>query len=231
MQRSDTPGTRVARTAQAIAELSLAAQEGDFLGAEEDLLQRFSVSRPTLRQASKIAENDRLVDVRRGTKGGVYAARPDAGDAIRQLARYLRLRGATMDHIRAVNRLISAEAAALAARCRDPGLRARLDGFAGTIDRIDTAGAMVRAEVELATLLAQMSGNPAIELVMAIDYTFGMAEEGLRLFGTDEQRETMRSQQRALCRAILDGDAEVARRMMRRRAEAMGRWIEEASTK
>ena len=51
----------VARTARELAELSLAHEDGDFIGAEDDLLSRLGVSRPTLRQAAKIAENDRLI--------------------------------------------------------------------------------------------------------------------------------------------------------------------------
>lgn len=218
--------TRVAQTAQALAGMSLGVESGAFLGAEEDLLERLAVSRPTLRQAAKIVENDRLLEIRRGTKGGLYAARPDASDAIRQLARYLRLRGATMADIRSVNRLISEEAAALAARCGDAGLRARLDGFAGRIGQADSPGALIRAENELARLVAEMSGNPAIELVMAIGYTFGMTEQGIELFETSAQRELVRELQMRLCRAILDGDADVARLMMRRRSETIGAWLD-----
>ena len=86
--------TLVAKTARRLAELSLASDAGAYLGAEADLLQQLEISRPTLRQAAKIVESDRLISVRRGVKGGFYAERPNAQDAIKALARYLRMNGA-----------------------------------------------------------------------------------------------------------------------------------------
>src|SRR6476469_11201558 len=91
--RSDT---LVARTAHALAKLSLESEEGAFLGPEDELLVRLGISRPTFRQAAKMVENDRLITVRRGVKGGFYVSRPDAADAIRTLTRYLRLNGANL---------------------------------------------------------------------------------------------------------------------------------------
>lgn len=79
---SDIGSSRVAHTARLLAALSLATGAGDFLGAEDELLARLGVSRPTLRQAAKIVENERLISVRRGTKGGLYAARPDVADVL-----------------------------------------------------------------------------------------------------------------------------------------------------
>src|SRR3546814_4388112 len=97
MMMDDRAETLASRTARALADLSLAAAPGDHLGAEDDLLQRFGVSRPTLRQAAKLVERDRLISIRRGIKGGYFAERHDARDAIQSLARFLRLRGATLD--------------------------------------------------------------------------------------------------------------------------------------
>lgn len=204
----------------------MAAEKGAFLGSEDELIERIGVSRPTLRQAARIAENDRLVEIRRGTKGGLYAARPEAADAIRQLARYLRLRGATIGDVRMVNRLVSEEAAELAARCADEDLRARLADLMATIEEADDPRAVIRLENKLAALIAEMSGNPAIELVMAIGYTFGMAEQGLQLFGEADQRRQLRALQTELCRAILNRDPEIARVMMRRRGSLIGEWID-----
>ena len=109
-----------------------------------------------------IVENDRLISVRRGIRGGVYAARPDAQDAIRTLARYLRLRGATLADILVVSRQVSEEAVALACGCMDTALRDRLEAFGATIEENDTPAAIIKAEGDLVSLVAQMSGNAAI---------------------------------------------------------------------
>jgi GntR family transcriptional repressor for pyruvate dehydrogenase complex len=218
--------TLVVRTARELAELSLAHEDGAFIGSEDELLLRLRISRPTLRQAAKIAENDRLISVRRGIRGGFYASRPDAEDAIRTLARYLRLKGATLLDIIAVSRLVAEEAAGLACQCEDADLREKLVQFALTIDEADTPGAIIVAEARVARLLARMSGNPAIELVMAIGYSFGMEEQGTTLYQTAEQRDVARKLQHGLCQAILDRDGDVARLMMRRRSAALADWLE-----
>lgn len=229
MQHTIHAESLVARTARALSQISLDSADGEFLGAEDDLLARLGVSRPTLRQAAKIAENDRLISVRRGIRGGFYASRPDADDAIRTLARFLRLRGATLSDIMAVSRRISEEAAALASRCTDAGLRTRLEEFATRIDQNDTPAALIAAESELARLVAAMSGNPVIELVMAIGYSFGMEEQGIALYRDPEHRATCRKQQRDLCRALLDRDADIAQLMMKRRSDTVSGWIRQAA--
>lgn len=221
-------GTLVSRTARELAKLSMAHDDGAFIGGEDELLGRLGVSRPTLRQAAKITENDRLISVRRGIKGGFYASRPDADDAVRMLARFLRLKGATLLDIMAVSRLVAEEAAGLACHCEDTAIRESMAQFLSKIDEADSAAALIGAETRLARLVSQMSGNPAIELVMAIGYSFGMEEQGMSLYRTPEHREVARRLQQGLCQAILDQDSEVARLMMRRRSVAMARWIETA---
>jgi GntR family transcriptional repressor for pyruvate dehydrogenase complex len=226
MDQALTGETLVARTARALARLSLDSEKGAYLGAEQDLLARLGISRPTLRQAAKIVESDRLISVRRGTHGGFYAERPDAADAIRTLTRFLRLRGTTLRDIMAMNRLVFEEAAALACACAKPELRSRLEAFVATIDANDTPGAVIRAETKLARLIAEMSGNPAIELVLAIGYGFGLEEQGVAIYHDPAERTEARKLQHDLCRSILDNDAEIARLMMRRRSAMMALWID-----
>jgi GntR family transcriptional regulator, transcriptional repressor for pyruvate dehydrogenase complex len=222
----DGQGSLVTQAAQALSDLSMKHAPGAYLGAEDDLLARLSVSRPTLRQAAKIVENDRLISVRRGIKGGFYAERPNAADAIKSLARYLRLNGATIADVFAVTRLISEEAGALAAANPDKDARQQIAQFRDAIDENATPGAIVRAEAALARLMADMSGNPALQLVMEIGYTFGMEERGVRFYADEADRERTRNLQHGLCDAILAGDAEIARLMMRRRSALVAEWID-----
>lgn len=217
--------SRVALTANALADRSLAAAPGDYLGAEDELLTHLGVSRPTLRQAARLVASDRLLEVRRGLRGGFYAARPEPADVIRAPARYLRLKGATINHVHSVTRLIGEEVAAAAARSEGVEMRRKLAEFKARIDRNDDVGAMIRAETELARLLAQMSANPAAELFMEISYTFGRDEQGLHFYQRADDRERTRSLQHGLCDAVLAGDADVARLMMRRRGDLISEWL------
>ncbi len=226
---SKSVATRVDHTARELANLSLGAESGGYLGSEDELLKRFGVSRPTLRQAAKMVANDRLISVRRGPRGGFYADRPDAADSVRAVARYLRLNGATLHDVFVVNSLIAEQAGVLAAICDDPDLCDELARFAEGIENNRSAGDIVRSENELARLLTRMTGNPAIELVMAIGYTFGMEEQRVRFYRTPEDREKARDLQRALCRAVLDHDPEIARVLMRRRSAMLEQWFANAT--
>ncbi|PKB14342.1 GntR family transcriptional regulator [Novosphingobium kunmingense] len=219
----------VARTARELAELSLSLCEGDFIGAEDDLLSRLGVSRPTLRQAAKIAENDRLISVRRGIKGGFYASRPDAQDAIRTLARFLRLKGGTLGDIMAVSRLVAEEAGGLACGCTDEDMRAELAKFVERIGAADSPSELISLEAEFSRIVSEMSGNPVIELVMAIGFSFGMSEQRVGLYQSAEQRSVARDLQNRICRAILDRDVEITRVLMRRRSAAIQQWIDDTS--
>lgn len=216
----------VTRTVSALAEISLAAEKGDYLGAEDDLLVRMGVSRPTLRQAAKILETERLVNVRRGTKGGFYAARPDAADVIRAPARYLWLNGATVADVHAATKSISEEVGALAALSNDEALRMRLEALRDAIEGNDTPATIIDAETALARLLGEMSGNPAARLFIEISYSFGREEQRLHFYRTAQDRVRARQLQRGLCDAVLARDSDIARLMMQRRSAMIAEWLE-----
>lgn len=217
----------VEKTAKGLAALSLASEPGVYIGSEADLLDRFKVSRPTLRQAAKMVANDRLISVRRGTRGGFYSDRPDARDSVRAVARYLRLNGGTLEHVMVVSRAISEQVGESSARCQDEGLRAELAAYAERIDDADSAEALILSEHRFVSLLARMTGNPAIELVLAIGFSFGMDEQQISFFQAPDDRRRMRELQHAMCRAVLSGDSEIARLLMRRRSQVFNEWMAE----
>lgn len=213
------------RTAQALVRMSLDSDPGAYLGAEDDLLVRLGVSRPTLRQAAKMVERDRMISVRRGTKGGYFAERPDARDAIQSLARFLRIKGATLADVIQVTRPVSEEAAVAAARLRTDSDVAQLQAFAAAIDDHNTPRELIAAELDLARLISGMSGNPVIELVMEIGYSFGLDERGSDLYADAGRRARTREMQHSLCNAIIEGDADIARLMMARRSRQFDEWL------
>ncbi|WP_260582901.1 FadR/GntR family transcriptional regulator [Sphingopyxis sp. PET50] len=223
--RGEGSETLASRTARQLSQLSLAVDPGTHLGAEDDLIARFGVSRPTLRQAAKLVERDRLISIRRGAQGGYYAERPDARDAIQSLARFLRIKGARLSDVVQVTRPIWEEAAVAAAERRSADDRERLRAFVAAIDARDTPRELIAAEVEMARLISAMSGNPVIELIMEIGYSFGLDEEGSDLYADPDRRERTRALQRSLCTAIIDGDPDIARLMMRRRSDQFDIWL------
>lgn len=59
-------------------------REGDNLPTEAQIIEEFQVSRPTVREAFRILESERLISVSRGSRGGATVHVPKAD----QLARY-----------------------------------------------------------------------------------------------------------------------------------------------
>jgi DNA-binding FadR family transcriptional regulator len=76
-------GFRVAKTAETLANTLRGSiirgdlKEGDALPSEMVLTESFRVSRPTLREAFRILESERLIEVRRGARGGPRVRFPD----------------------------------------------------------------------------------------------------------------------------------------------------------
>jgi DNA-binding FadR family transcriptional regulator len=69
---------------------------GDTLPTEVILGQQFGVSRPTLREAIRILENESLIVSRRGSRGGVVVAAPDISVAARDFGLMLQISGTTL---------------------------------------------------------------------------------------------------------------------------------------
>jgi DNA-binding FadR family transcriptional regulator len=73
---------RVPKTAEVVANalrrsiVSGEIPEDGALPGESALMERFGVSRPSLREALRILETERLITVRRGARGGARASRP-----------------------------------------------------------------------------------------------------------------------------------------------------------
>ncbi|GAB3239225.1 FadR/GntR family transcriptional regulator [Mycolicibacterium hippocampi] len=70
--------------------------DGDFLPNEAELMAHFGVSRPTLREAVRVLESERLVEVRRGSRTGARVRVPGPEIVARPAGLLLELSGATI---------------------------------------------------------------------------------------------------------------------------------------
>jgi GntR family transcriptional regulator, transcriptional repressor for pyruvate dehydrogenase complex len=70
--------------------------EGDSLGREPELVERFGVSRPSLREALRILEAEGLITVVRGVYGGVVVHEPDQRMTARTASLVLRARNVSL---------------------------------------------------------------------------------------------------------------------------------------
>jgi GntR family transcriptional regulator, transcriptional repressor for pyruvate dehydrogenase complex len=125
-------------------------QPGDRLGRQEDLAQRFGVSRPTLREALGLLSGEHLIRTAKGPGGGIFvAATPEQGIGLSvsaAVASMLNADSIELDELMETRILLEAPLAGLAARRATPGdveeLESLLRELDGDLDRLvaDLAG-------------------------------------------------------------------------------------------
>jgi GntR family transcriptional regulator, transcriptional repressor for pyruvate dehydrogenase complex len=84
--------------------------EGDSLGREPELVERFGVSRPSLREALRILEAEGLISVMRGVLGGVVIHEPDESTTARSAALLLQARNVSLADVHEARTLLEPSA-------------------------------------------------------------------------------------------------------------------------
>lgn len=219
------------RIVKDLREEILVRGEGAFLGSEEDLLHRFGVSRPTFRQTARVLENEQLLIVKRGVRGGYYARRPSMVSVGSATAAYLRSRNTSLADLLEASRSAVRAIARLAARSSDllarEALRLQTERMRRlTLDVTDVADFNME-DRELAARLGALSGNPPLELFVATLYHVGLEASWLRVFEDKPERLTEYRQRRLqLAEAVLAGDPEMAELLQDRTSRQMIDWLE-----
>jgi GntR family transcriptional regulator, transcriptional repressor for pyruvate dehydrogenase complex len=92
--------------------------EGDSLGHEPDLVERFGVSRPSLREALRILEAEGLITVVRGMLGGIIVHEPDERMTARTAALVLQARNVSLADVYEARTLLEPTAVRVIASLR-----------------------------------------------------------------------------------------------------------------
>ncbi|WP_225822056.1 FadR/GntR family transcriptional regulator [Streptomyces naphthomycinicus] len=185
---------------------------GERLPAERELAERLGISRVTLREVLKVLQDQGLVEARRGRYGGTFVLpRPDAGgeDELRR-----RISEVDIEDVLRFREVLEVGAAGLcAAHGLDPEQAERLRE---ALDR--TQGAPLadyrRADTLLHLTLAELCGSPSLTAqYAAVRATVNDLLDCIPLLVRN--LEHSQRQHTALVEAVLDGDADGAREMMR----------------
>src|ERR1700733_3629672 len=140
-------------------------KDGDFLPYEADLMTHFQVSRPTLREAVRVLESDRLVEVRRGSRTGAKVRVPGPEIVARPGALLLAISGTTLADVMTARVGIEPYAVRLLAEDGSKKAHAELRGLVEQIPLAREAGTLARASAELHRRMVELSGNATLAMI------------------------------------------------------------------
>ena len=125
-------------------------------------MQRFGVSRPTLREAMRVLEGEALITVHRGARGGARVHTPD-GETVAQFAGLvLQFRGATVADVYEARRALDLAALRIIVGRGTPRNFVALDENVAAMGRATEPGDIVELHDEFHTLLVELAGNQTL---------------------------------------------------------------------
>lgn len=206
-ESSATHGSPVVHQAiTALRKRILAAHDNDeFLGNEKALIAELGISRPTFRQAARLLEHELLLRIKRGNGGGFYAQPHSSRMLSRMAAIQLNACGTSVQQISDAMEPVFEQAAVLLSTTADRSARERLAACR------DEAAALA-----FETTVGDLCGNPVIALMLHVMRDLIDAADGATPALPCEPGRTRAEFQRELVAAILAGDAEMARLLIRR---------------
>lgn len=213
-----TPSMPVMKASDVLAEelrrliLGGPMEEGATLPSEAELVQQYSFSRGTVREALRLLETDNLITIRRGPKGGIRVRLPDVHQVSRSVALLFSRDQTKIDDLFQFRLLLEPAAAAAAALTATPEQRRRLIESAPYQDGFPAAA-------DFHGLVGEGSNNGVFDILLTT------LHDSLEWHASDEklEEEDVEATRRAhiqIADAIDKGDAAAAGRRMKRHLEA-----------
>lgn len=140
-------------------------KDGDFLPREADLIAHFQVSRPILREAVRVLESEKLVEVRRGSRTGARVCVPGAEIVARPAGLVLALSGATLADVMTARIAIEPAAAKMLAEDGTDDAHEELACLVADIPNAWAAGDLAVATANLHRTLVELSGNATLGMI------------------------------------------------------------------
>jgi DNA-binding FadR family transcriptional regulator len=155
-----------------------ALAEGDTLGREDELMEQYGVSRPTLREAIRILETQSLISVRQGSRAGPLVHAPDIRVAALHAAIRLQVDETPLHDVFAARIELGVAAARRLARQHDPAAVARLAALHHheLAEPPDQAGHPL-AITAFHAAVVELGGNRTLALLRAVLEEIALAHE------------------------------------------------------
>jgi DNA-binding FadR family transcriptional regulator len=236
MAASKREGGRLREKPQQIADelraliVSGKLSEGDSLGREPELVERFGVSRPSLREALRILEAEGLITVVRGVYGGVVVHEPDHRMTARTASLVLRARNVSLADVFEARAELEPRAAEVIASKRNR--RAAVAELSGLIDKeeesIEDPESFGVANAEFHERLVSLAGNQTLAIVaemlneIVVRAVAAVSKGDDPMGSLSTRRRGLRSQRRLL-ELLEAGDAAGAEEHWRAHMAVVGR--------
>lgn len=202
------------------------------LGSEDEVMQALEVSRPTLRQALRLLEQEQLIVVRRGVGGGLFAQTPTEEGVTHTASVYLRAAGTWYGDLINTLSVVSVHAARMAARNPDTEARQRLTNYypeqLGDREPTQMPGEeFVRLAGRFFIELTELANSPTTKLFTSVLIELARPAAGRSLYTPDRIRETI-ERHTLVARAVAAGKPELAARRMQAHTESVSTWTDES---
>lgn len=159
-------------------------KEGDFLQPEAQLIEHFGTSRPTIREAFRILENEQLISVTRGSRSGARVHAPSVANVARYAGFALQAQGTLLSDIYMARLAIEPFAVRLLAErgTKDQlaALNAELDGLFEILDQSGAGEAFRVAVFRLHHSIVAAAGSNTLTMISAM--LQGVAEQHMSKF-------------------------------------------------
>jgi DNA-binding FadR family transcriptional regulator len=174
-------------------------KEGDFLPNEAELMTHFGVSRPTLREAVRVLESERLVEVRRGSRTGARVRVPGPEIVARPAGLLLELSGATIADVLVARSGVEPIAVRVLAESGTPEQFDELDEMlARDIPAGWQAERLAEATGEFHRRMVEMSGNATLTIIAGMLHEITVRHTA---FAIKEHRQVTKSDYDKLTRS------------------------------
>jgi len=147
-------------------------REGDFLRSEGRLMELYGASRPTIREALRILENEQFISVARGTHDGASVRTPKVAGVARYAGFALQSQGALLSDIYQARLAVEPFAARIAASADPPPDLSRLRGEIAAVSRLlEDPSRGVEFRIAVARLhlpIVELAGSPTLTMIAAM---------------------------------------------------------------
>jgi DNA-binding FadR family transcriptional regulator len=169
-------------------------KDGDFLPHEADLITHFQVSRPTLREAVRVLESERLVEVRRGSRTGAKVCVPGPEIVARPAGLLLALSGTTLADVMTARTAIEPAAAKLLAENGTAEAHAELRRLVEDVPRAYEAGRLASASAQLHRRMVELSGNATLGMIAGMLHEIGERHTAAAILGADSNNRVAKAE-------------------------------------